>query len=46
LNIGIESLDDFFDSFHKKSAASTWTTVLTGNLAAWFEDARKDVQRE
>jgi hypothetical protein len=46
LNIGSESIEDFFDEFHSKMAVSTWSKDLTDNLVELCDDARKEIKRK
>jgi hypothetical protein len=46
LNIGSDSLEDFFDEFHKKMAVSSWSKDLTDNLVRLCDDARKEIKRK
>jgi hypothetical protein len=46
VNIGSDSLEDFFDEFHKKMAVSSWSKDLTDNLVRLCDDARKEIKRK
>jgi len=46
LNIGSDPLDDFFEDFFRKMAASSWAKDLTDNLVRLCDDARKEIKRK
>jgi hypothetical protein len=46
LELGGDSLEELFSTFHRKVAASSWSKDLIGNLVKLCDNARKEIKRK
>jgi len=46
LEIGSDSLENFFDNSSRKMSANSWSQDLTGNLVKLCDNARRDIKRK
>ena len=46
LEIGSDTIEEAFDSFHRKLVSSPWAKDLTNNLIRLCDDARREIKRK